>query len=65
MKEKLEQKKAELTAGIQQLANYINSLNTELEKKRVEFTAMQGALQVINELLEENPKKMEENKDVE
>jgi RNA polymerase-binding transcription factor DksA len=65
MKEKLEARKKELVEVLTQQANHIQKLRTDLNSATEEFIAMQGALQMLNTLLEEDkPKESKEVKNV-
>jgi uncharacterized coiled-coil protein SlyX len=65
MKEKLEARKKELVEVLTQQANHIQKLRADLNSATEEFIAMQGALQMLNTLLEEDkPKESKEVKNV-
>ena len=56
MKEKALARKEELTAGIQQQTTYVQQLKNALTAATNELIAMQGALQVVTELIEGDEK---------
>ena len=59
MKEKLEQKEKELTTKVQQQLAYVNGLKQNLAKAESDLIFLQGALQQIKELIQEEIKSNE------
>ena len=57
MKEKLEQKKIELQNSLQQQGQAIANLEKTLSNANRNYIALEGALQAVNELLEEKEEK--------
>ena len=57
MKEKLEQKKIELQNSLQQQGQAIANLEKTLNNANRNYIALEGALQAVNELLEEKEEK--------
>lgn len=53
MKEKLEQKEKELTTKVQQQLSYVNGLKQNLTKAESDLIFLQGALQQLKELIQE------------